>query len=234
MFVIKINFGYFPCLQALKRLSTAKSPKPSDTVREHTSLEVLQSDVTPDKDKGTLSSDNEGNPSAKFMVQTSSELYNNSQKDNPRVPSSEPFDTDLVKHDADQEAISATVSNAETQLAASNGEVLNENASDVHVEHPPSLLATKDVEVVGEDHLTDGRQNIESQSSDVPSKTDQERSQPVVPDSPVKTEAQLKEDDVKVETPVNQKTPQERNDDTPPTKVQDQLDEVTVKLKLKL
>ncbi|XVF49120.1 hypothetical protein PTKIN_Ptkin03bG0242900 [Pterospermum kingtungense] len=220
--------------KAPKRLSTTKSPKPSDTVREHASSEVLQLDVTPDRDKGTRSSDNEGT-SAKIMVQTS-------EKDNPSVPSSEPSDADLVKHDADQEAISAIVSNAETRLSTSNGEILNENASDVHVEHPPSLLTAKDVEVVGEDHLTDGGQNIESQSADVPSKTDQERSQPVVSDSPVNAEAQLKEDDVKVETPVNQKKlqerngdnqkkPQERNGDTPPKMIQDQIDEAQGLLK---
>ncbi|XWS26785.1 hypothetical protein CRYUN_Cryun26dG0060000 [Craigia yunnanensis] len=213
-----------------KRLSTTKSPKPSDTVRKQTSSEVLQSDVTPDKDKGTYSSDNEENSSANSMVQTSSELYSNSEKNNPRILSSEPLDTSVVKHDADQEEVSAIVSNAEASLSTSNGELLNENASDVHVEHPPSLLAAKDIEIVSEDHLTDGGQNIESQSADVPSKTDQERSQPVVADSPVDTEAQLKEDDVKVETPVNQKKPQEQNADTP-TIVQDQLDEAQGLLK---
>ena len=222
----------FSSLQAQKRLTTTKSPKPSDTVHKQTSSEVLQSEVKPDKDKGTRS-DNEGNPSAKSMVQTSSELYSN-RKDNPRIPSSEQLDTNVVKHDADQEEVSAIVSNAEAQLSTSNGELLNENASDVHVEHPPSRLAAKDIEVVSEDHLTDGGQNMESQSADVPSKTDQERSQPVVADSHVNTEAQLKEEDVKVETPVNQKKPEEQNADTSPTIVQDQLDEVTNTLKLKL
>ncbi|XP_022729565.1 golgin candidate 1-like isoform X2 [Durio zibethinus] len=217
--------------KAQKRLSTTKSPKPSDTVREHKSSEGLQSDVTPEKDKGTLSSDNEGNPSAKSMVQTSSDLYSNNEKDNPRIPSSEALDTDLVKHDSDQEEVSAIVRNAEASLSTSNGELLNENASDVHVEHPPSPVAAKDIEVLSEDHLTDGRQNIESQSADVPSKTHQERSQPVAADSPVNTEAQLNEDDVKVETPVNQKKPHEQNSDTPPTIVQDQLDEAQGLLK---
>ncbi|XVF34907.1 hypothetical protein REPUB_Repub18cG0098700 [Reevesia pubescens] len=217
--------------KAQKRLSTTKSPKPSDTVREQTSTEALQSDLTPDKEKGTLSSDNEGNLSAKSMVQASSELYSNSEKDNPGIASSEPLDTDVVKHDTDQEEVSAIVSNAEVSLSTSNGELLNENASDVLVEHPPSSLAARDIEVVSEDHLTDGSQNIESQSADVSSKTDQERLQPLVADSPVNTEAQLKEDDVKVETPVNQKKPQEQVADTPPTIVQDQLDEAQGLLK---
>ena len=220
-------------MQAQKRLSTTKSPKPSDTVRKQTSSEVLQSDITPDKDKGTFSSDNEGNSSAKSTILTSSGLYS-SGKNNPRIPSSEPLDTDVVKHDAYQEEVSGIVSNAEASLSTSNGELLNENASDVHVEHPPSPLTAKDIEIVSEDHLTDGGQNIESQSAGVLSKTDQERSRPVVADSPVNTEAQLKEDDVKVETPVNQKKPEEQNADTSPTIVQDQLDEVTNTLKLKL
>nr|KJB27163.1 hypothetical protein B456_004G281700 [Gossypium raimondii] len=173
------------------------------------------------------------------MVQTSSELYNNSEKDNPTIPSSELLDPDLVKHSVDQEEVSVSVSNAEASLSTSNGELLNENASDVHVEHPPPSFATKVIEVVSEDHLTDGGQNSDSQTSDVPLKTDQEgpqhpqkeSSQHVIADSHVNFEAKLKEDDVKVETPVNQKKPQEQNADTPQTVVQDQLDEAQGLLK---
>ncbi|MBA0555178.1 hypothetical protein Golob_014232, partial [Gossypium lobatum] len=228
-----------PRPKAQKRLSTKRSPKPSDTINKQTSSEVLKSDVTPDKDKATFSSDNERSSSANSMVQTSSELYKNSEKDNPTIPSSELLDSDLVKHSVDQEEVSVSVSNAEASLSTSNGELLNENASDVHVEHPPPSFATKDIEVVSEDHLTDGGQNSDSQTSDVPSKTDQERpqhpqkesSQHVIADSHVNFEAKLKEDDVKVETPVNQKKPQEQNADTPQMVVQDQLDEAQGLLK---
>ncbi|XP_021276385.1 golgin candidate 1 isoform X2 [Herrania umbratica] len=217
--------------KAQKRLSATKSPKPSDTVREQTSSEVLQSDITPDKDNGALSSDNEGNPIAKSLVQTSSEQYSSSEKDTARIPSSEPLETNVVIHDADQEEIRAIDSNAEASLSTSNGELLNENASDVHAEQPSSPLAAKEMEVVSEDHLANGGQNIDFESADAPMKTDQERSQPVVSDSPVNTEAQVKEDDVKVETPVNQMKPQEQKADTPPMKVQDQLDEAQGLLK---
>ncbi|XP_012477205.2 golgin candidate 1 isoform X1 [Gossypium raimondii] len=228
-----------PRAKAQKRLSTKRSPKPSDTINKQTSSEVLKSDVTPDKDKATFSSDNEISSSANSMVQTSSELYNNSEKDNPTIPSSELLDPDLVKHSVDQEEVSVSVSNAEASLSTSNGELLNENASDVHVEHPPPSFATKVIEVVSEDHLTDGGQNSDSQTSDVPLKTDQEgpqhpqkeSSQHVIADSHVNFEAKLKEDDVKVETPVNQKKPQEQNADTPQTVVQDQLDEAQGLLK---
>ncbi|MBA0827426.1 hypothetical protein Goarm_012208, partial [Gossypium armourianum] len=228
-----------PRAKAQKRLSTKRSPKPSDTINKQTSSEVLKSDVTPDKDKATFSSDNERSSSANSMVQTSSELYNNSEKDNPTIPSSELLDTDLVKHSVDLDEVSVSASNAEASLSTSNGELLNENASDVHVEHPPPSFATKDIEVVSEDHLTDGGQNSDSQTSDVPSKTDQEgpqhpqkeSSQHVIADSHVNFEAKLKEDDVKVETPVNQKKPQEQNADTPQTVVQDQLDEAQGLLK---
>ncbi|KAB2019321.1 hypothetical protein ES319_D08G290600v1 [Gossypium barbadense] len=225
--------------KAQKRLSTKRSPKPSDTINKQTSSEVLKSDITPDKDKATFSSDNERSSSANSMVQTSSELYNNSEKDNPTIPSSELLDPDLVKHSVDQEEVSVSVSNAEAPLSTSNGELLNENASDVHVEHPPPSFATKDIEVVSEDHLTDGGQNSDSKTSDVPLKTDQEgpqhpqkeSSQHVIADSHVNFEAKLKEDDVKVGTPVNQKKPQEQNADTPQTVVQDQLDEAQGLLK---
>ncbi|MBA0838867.1 hypothetical protein Goarm_004653, partial [Gossypium armourianum] len=210
---------------AQKKLPTTKSPKTSDAVREGTSSEVLQSEVTLYKDKGTLSSKNEGNPSATSMVQISSELYTNSEKDNPGFPSPEPLDTNVVKHDTDQEEVSAIVSNTEASLSTSNGKLLNEDASNVLVEHPSSPLAAKDIQVASEDHLADGCQNIESQNADVISKTDQEKSQPLFADSPVNIEAQLKEDDIKVGTPVNQKKPREQNADTPP--VQDHLEEVT-------
>nr|KJB65020.1 hypothetical protein B456_010G076200 [Gossypium raimondii] len=215
--------------KAQKKLPTTKSPKTSDAVREETSSEVLQSEVTLYKDKGTLSSKNEGNPSATSMVQISSELYTTSEKDNPGFPSPEPLDTNVVKHDTDQEEVSAIVSNTEASLSTSNGKLLNEDASNVLVEHPSSPLAAKDIQVASEDHLADGCQNIESQNADVISKTDQERSQPLFADSPVNIEAQLKEDDIKVGTPVNQKKPREQNADTPP--VQDHLEEAQGLLK---
>ncbi|XP_040971159.1 golgin candidate 1 isoform X5 [Gossypium hirsutum] len=215
--------------KAQKKLPTTKSPKTSDAVREETSSEVLQSEVTLYKDKGTLSSKNEGNPSATSMVQISSELYSNSEKDNPGFPSPEPLDTNVVKHDTDQEEVSATVSNTEASLSTSNGKLLNEHASNVLVEHRSSPLAAKDIQVASEDHLADGCQNIESQNADVISKTDQERSQPLFADSPVNIEAQLKEDDIKVGTPVNQKKPREQNANTPP--VQDHLEEAQGLLK---
>ncbi|OMO82669.1 putative Golgin-84 [Corchorus capsularis] len=225
---INLNLSY----KAQKRNATTKSPKPSDTLSEQTTSEVLQSDVEPDKDKGTLSSENDGKPIAKSMVQTSSEQESNIEKDIPGVPSSEPLEIDVVKvkHDADQEEISANVSNGEASLSTSNGELLNENAP-AHAEQPPSPLATKEIEVVTEDNSKDGSQKVESESADVPSKNDKERSQPVVADSPVNNEAQLKEDDTKIETPVSQKKPIEQKTDTPPTIVQDHLDEAQGLLK---
>ncbi|KAK8543665.1 hypothetical protein V6N13_025837 [Hibiscus sabdariffa] len=214
-----------------QRLSTATSPKTTDDVREETSSEILESDVTPYKDKGIISSNNEEKPSAKSAVHISTELYSNSEKDNPRFPSPEPLDTNVVKHDADQEEVSATVHSSEASLSTSNGKLLNDNASNILVEHPSSPLAAKDIEVANEDHLADVGQNIESQNADATLKIDQERSQPLVADSPINIEAQLKEDDIKVETPANQKKPQEQNAKTHPMVVQDQLEEAQGLLK---
>ncbi|KAL4302750.1 hypothetical protein GQ457_10G016980 [Hibiscus cannabinus] len=166
-----------PRTKAQKRLSTKKYLKTSDTVRKEASSEILQSDVTPGKENGTFPSDNEGSSSANSMVQTSNELYSNSEKDTPKIPSFEPLDADVVKHGVDQEVVSAIVSNAEASLSTSNGEFFNENASDVYVEHPPSSFAAKDIEVFSEDHLTDGGQDTKSQTADVPSKTEQEKSE---------------------------------------------------------
>ncbi|KAK8568660.1 hypothetical protein V6N13_106558 [Hibiscus sabdariffa] len=140
-------------------------------------------------------------------------------------------DTDVVKHSVDQEEVSAIFSNAEASLSTSNGDFFNENASDVHVEYPPSSFAAKDIDVFSEDHLTDGGQDTKSQTADVPSKTEQEKSEHVVADSDVNSEAKLKEEDVKIGTPVNQKKPQEQNVDTPPKMVQDQHDEAQGLLK---
>ncbi|GMJ07393.1 golgin candidate 1 [Hibiscus trionum] len=214
-----------------KRLSAATSPKTTDAVREETSSEILESDVTPYKDKGIISTNNDEKPSAKSAVLISSELHSNSEKDNPRFPSPEPLDTNVVKHDADQEEISATVRSSEASLSTSNGKLLSDNASNILVEHPSSPQAAKDIEVASEDHLADGGQNIESQNADATSKIDLERSQPLVGNSPINTEAQLKEDDIKVETPANQKKPQEQNADTHPMVVQDQLEEAQGLLK---
>ncbi|KAL4298279.1 hypothetical protein GQ457_12G022840 [Hibiscus cannabinus] len=214
-----------------QRLSTATSPKTTDDVLKETSSEILESDVTPYKDKGIISSNNEEKPSAKSAVHISTELYSNSEKDNPRFPSPEPLDTNVVKHDADQEEVSATVHSSEASLSTSNGKLLNDNASNILVEHPSSPLAAKDIEVANEDHLADVGQNTESQNADATLKIDQERSQPLVADSPINIEAQLKEDDIKVETPANQKKPQEQNAKTHPMVVQDQLEEAQGLLK---
>ncbi|XP_039018109.1 golgin candidate 1-like isoform X1 [Hibiscus syriacus] len=220
-----------PRTKEKKRLSTKKSPEPSDTGRKETKSEVLQSDVTPDKEKETFSSDNEGSSGANSMVQANPELHGNSEKDTPKVPSPKPLDTDLLKNGVNQEEVYAIARNAEGSLSTSNGELLNENAPDVHVEHPPSSFSAKDIEVVSEDHLTDGGQDTESQTAYVPSKTEQEKLQHVVADSHVNSEAKLEEDDVKIETPVNQKKPQEKNSGTPSKMVQDQLDEAQGLLK---
>ncbi|KAE8658211.1 Golgin-84 [Hibiscus syriacus] len=208
--------------KAQKRLSTAKSPKTTDAVCEETSSEILESDVTP----YTISCNNEEKPNAKSAVQISSDLYRNSEKDNPRFPSPEALDANVVKHYADREEVSATVGSSEASLSTSNGKLLNDNASNILVEHPSSPLAGKDIEVASEDHLADDGQNIEYQNADVTSKTDQKRSQPLVTGSPINIEARLKEDDFKVETLANQKKPQEQNADT-----QDQLEEAQGLLK---
>ncbi|XP_039014655.1 golgin-84-like [Hibiscus syriacus] len=139
------------------------------------------------------------------MVQTSTDLYNNSEKDSPKVPISGSLDTDVVKHGADQEEASAIVNNADASLSTSNVSFSMR-----------MLLMFK---------------YTESQIADVPSKSEQEKSQHVVVDSHVNSEAKLKEDDVKIETPVNQNKLQAQNVVTPPKMAQDQLDEAQGLLK---
>lgn len=182
--------------------------------------------MRPDKERVTLSSEHEGTPTPKSSVQTSSERYGDNEKDVTQVPSSEPLQKDTIKHDDNQLEVSASVSSAEATVSISNGKLLNENASDVIEDHPASPLPTKEIEVISEDHPNDSGQNIKLDNADVPPKSIQEISQSVISDSSFKSEDQIKDADIKIESPVNQKKTREDKLDTQPVRVQDQLDEV--------
>ncbi|GLU09927.1 hypothetical protein SLE2022_267620 [Rubroshorea leprosula] len=218
--------------KAQKLLLTNESQKASDTTSEQTNSMVSNSDVRPDKDRATLSSENEGNPTAKSAVQTSSEQYSDNEIDVSHVTqilSSEPLEQDTVKHDGNQGEVSASVSSAEAPMSTANGSLLNENATDVLEDHPASQLPAKEIDVVSEDHLNDSGQNIKFDNADVPSKIVQERSQSATIDSPVKCEAEIRDAGVKVESQVSQKNEDKVN--TQPVRVQDQLDEAQGLLK---
>ncbi|GLT98523.1 hypothetical protein SLE2022_160250 [Rubroshorea leprosula] len=212
-------------IAAPKQLSSNESQKTIHATSEQANSGVSSSDLRPDKERATLSSEHEGTPTPKSSVQTSSEQSGDNEKDVIQVPSSEPLQKDTIKHDDDQLEVSASVSSAEAIMSTSNGKLLNENASDVLEDYPASLLPTKEIEVISEDHQNDSGQNIKLDNADGPSKSVQEISQSVISDSPVKIEDQIKDADIKIESPVNQKKTQEDKLDTQPVRVQDQLEE---------
>lgn len=216
-------------LQAQKKLSADESLKIDDTSGEQANTQVLQLDVTSDKDRvAVLAVERETTPSGK--TQRNTEQLQNNEKDAPSIPATEPLAKDVAKHDADHVEVPGTVTDMDSPTFTSNGELLNENASDVHVEHSPLPVPPKEIEIVHEDHSDDAGQIIKSEDADVSLKIDIERSETQV-DPPVNSESPSKEADVKVETPVIQKKQQEHKDDDPPTKVQDQLEEAQGLLK---
>ncbi|KAJ4708520.1 golgin candidate 1 [Melia azedarach] len=215
--------------KAQKKLSADESLKIDDTSGEQANTQVLQLDVTSDKDRvAVLAVERETTPSGK--TQRNTEQLQNNEKDAPSIPATEPLAKDVAKHDADHVEVPGTVTDMDSPTFTSNGELLNENASDVHVEHSPLPVPPKEIEIVHEDHSDDAGQIIKSEDADVSLKIDIERSETQV-DPPVNSESPSKEADVKVETPVIQKKQQEHKDDDPPTKVQDQLEEAQGLLK---
>ncbi|XP_052295020.1 golgin candidate 1 isoform X4 [Citrus sinensis] len=132
----------------------------------------------------------------------------------------------MSKHDADQVEIPETFTDLDT--ATPNGEILNENDSDVHLNHPPSPLPPKEMGIVNEDRIDDAGQITKSADADAPLKID---SKIQAVDPPVNSESSLKDADVKVETLSNKRKQQALKADDPPTKEQDQLDEAQGLLK---
>lgn len=178
------------------------------------------------KDRASLSVENEGTHSSKPIAQTSTEQQHNADKDASSIWSSGTLANEVDIHNVDHVEVPVTVNIADTVTSTSNGELLNEKASDVPVEHPPSRLPAKEIEVGNEDHPIDGGQNIKLRDAKIASNIDQERSQSTISDSPVNIETPIKDADHKVEPLVNQKNQEEHKADTSPMNIQDQLDEV--------
>jgi hypothetical protein len=198
---------------------------------------MSQEDVTPESNRAAQLVENDGTPDDKSVAQTDNGQQHTIEKDFPMVviPLTERLANDAVEHDADHIEVPSTVTDVEA-VTSSNGEIVNENALDVHKEHPPLSFPAKTVEIVNEDDPIDAGQSIKSGDADVTTKIDQEISQSVSIDLPSNSETQLEDGDIKVEPLVNQKRQQEDKTekkrqledkaDGSPLKVQDQLDEV--------
>lgn len=209
----------------------------SDTSKEQSSTFMSQEDVTPESNRAAQLVENDGTPSGKSVAQTDNGQQHTIEEDFPMVviPLTERLANDAVEHDVDHIEVPSTVTDVEA-VTSSNGEIVNENALDVHKEHPPLSLPAKTVEIVNEDDPIDAGQSSKSGYADVTTKIDQEISQSVSIDLPSNSETQLEDGDIKVEPLVNQKRQQEDKSekkrqledkaDGSPLKVQDQLDEV--------
>lgn len=212
-------------IKAQRRHSADESLKINDTAREQTNTQASQVDVTPNKNTAILAVEKEAIPIGKTLK--NGEQQQNNERDSPSIPSTEQS-KDISKHDADQVEVPETFTDLDIAISTSNGELRNENDSDVHLDHPSSPLPPKEMGIVNEDHSDDAGQITKSADADVPLKIDS-KTQAV--DPPVNSESSLKDADVKVETPSIEKKQQELKADDPPTKVQDQLEEAQGLLK---
>lgn len=210
-------------IKAQRRHSADESLKINDTAREQANTQASPVDVTPNKDTATLAVEKETIPTGK--TQKNGEQQQTNERDAPSIPLTEQS-KDMSKHDADQVEIPETFTDLDT--ATPNGEILNENDSDVHLNHPPSPLPPKEMGIVNEDRIDDAGQITKSADADAPLKID---SKIQAVDPPVNSESSLKDADVKVETLSNQRKQQALKADDSPTKEQDQLDEAQGLLK---
>ncbi|KAH9762543.1 golgin candidate 1 [Citrus sinensis] len=210
-------------LGAQRRHSADESLKINDTAREQANTQASPVDVTPNKDTATLAVEKETITTGK--TQKNGEQQQTNERDAPSIPLTEQS-KDMSKHDADQVEIPETFTDLDT--ATPNGEILNENDSDVHLNHPPSPLPPKEMGIVNEDRIDDAGQITKSADADAPLKID---SKIQAVDPPVNSESSLKDADVKVETLSNKRKQQALKADDPPTKEQDQLDEAQGLLK---
>lgn len=161
------------------------------------------------------------------MAQTDNEQQQNFDNgiQTSDIPITETSADDVSKDDASLDEVPVTVNDVEAVASTSNGEHLTESPLEVHEEQSP----VKGVEVVSENHPVEDGQSNKSEGADVPPKIDEERSDSINTDALSNisnTETQLKEADVKVESPINQKKQHEQKAATSPRKVQEQLDEV--------
>ncbi|KAI9192596.1 hypothetical protein LWI28_025261 [Acer negundo] len=207
--------------KAQKRLSKNEPPEKNGTAQEQTNTQASHSqiDVTSDKDRANVSVENERTPTVK--TEGNSEQQHDTKIESLSIASIEPLQNDIVKHGTDQAEVPEAVDDMDNAMSTSNGELLNENASNVHVEHSASPLHAKEIEIVNEENSNGAGENIKPGDSDVSLKIDNERPPSLIADSPVNIENPSNDVDIKVEPPVNKKKQQEQKADKPPGKVQE-------------
>lgn len=191
---------------------------------DQSSSETYRSDVASNKDGATQSIENNDSSRTTSSALNSTEEQQTVKGDDSVVGTlSSAISNNEVRHVADHNEVSGTVTNVETVPPASDGDDVRETPLDGQKGIPSSLLTSKSVDITGKDHAIDSVQNARDTES--PTKIDQEKSQAVSVDTPKDIDSKLKGTELKVETRLGQMNHQE-NKDVSPAKVQEQLDEV--------
>lgn len=219
--------------KAQKRLSSNESPKTVDSSSEFNTSETSQSSVVPDKDGASLTIETDGIIPTNSNAQPSNEQQPNDENDGS-VPSSsisESILSEEVKDNDVHEELPATVPNVEAVASTSNGELVNEDSSDVLERVSSSQHAVKGVEIAHEDPPVDSSQDFRMRDAGISTKIEQEGHHSVSVDTPNNVDTSPKDAGLKVESHSDQKMQQEHKADASPTKVQDQLEEAQGLLK---
>ncbi|KAJ8768832.1 hypothetical protein K2173_023736 [Erythroxylum novogranatense] len=191
------------------------------------SSQTSKSNVSSDKDGTIIFVENDETLSSKLNDQPSSRQLLTTDNNTPTISLSESPDNKVVQNDAENLEVSVTVSDADTAMSTTNGELLNEKASDVPIDLRSLEQPAKDPKNVKEDNAG---QDIKLRNADVPSIVDHAESQIVNKDSPVTSGTPLNDVHHDVEPLIDQKKQPEHKGDAS-VKLQDQLNEAQVLLK---
>ncbi|XP_050218175.1 golgin candidate 1 isoform X2 [Mercurialis annua] len=219
--------------KAQKRQSTNKYNKTSNAKNDLTTAQSSQSEMESDKDKAVLSVEQNASSSSNPITQTENEQQQDTSREVSTVTSSERLAID-VNHDAEHVEVPVDAVDADVKRSSSSGDILNAKGPDAPIEHPPLPLPAKEIEVLNvdhQDHVNDAGKNIKLRDAEVPSETDQEKSQSAITNPPINGVPPLKDADIEAEPVVNQQNHQLYKADTSPKKLQDQLDEAQGLLK---
>ncbi|KAI8553785.1 hypothetical protein RHMOL_Rhmol05G0043200 [Rhododendron molle] len=219
--------------KAQKRLSSNETPKTVDTSSELNSSETSQPNVVPDKDGAGLTIETDGIFPSNSNAQTSNEQQPNVENDGsiPSSSKSESILSEEVKDSVVHEELPVIVPDVEAIASTSNGELVNEDSSDVLERVSSSQPDVQGVEIVHEDPPVDTSQDFRMRDAGISAKIEQEGHHSVSVDTPNGVDTPLKDADPKVESHSDQKKQQDHKADTSLTKVQDQLEEAQGLLK---
>ncbi|KAI8553779.1 hypothetical protein RHMOL_Rhmol05G0042900 [Rhododendron molle] len=204
-----------------------------DTSSELNSSETSQLNVVPDKDGAGLTIETDGINPSNSNAQTSNEQQPNVENDwsIPSSSKSESILSEEVKDSVVHEELPVIVPYVEAIASTSNGELVNEDSSDVLERVSSSQPDVQGLEIVHEDPPVDTSQDFRMRDAGISAKIEQEGHHSVSVDTPNGVDTPLKDADPKVESHSAQKKQLDHKADASPSKVQDQLEEAQGLLK---